>query len=482
MQKKFIINLAIVLILNLLIKPFFIFGIDREVQIAVGSEVYGSYYALLNFTFLLNIVLDLGITNFNNKNIAQNNHLLEKHLSSIILLRLALAGVYISVTFLIGWLVNYSFMQLKMLFILALNQILISFIFYLRSNIAGLHFFKTDSIISILDRLILISICGFLLWGNITTTKFQLSWFIYAQTLSYILTALITFVIIWDKAKIKRLKWDYLFSLMILKKSYPYAVLVLLMTFYNRIDTVMLERLLPDGARQSGIYASAYRMLDAANMIAFLFAGLLLPMFAKMIKLKENTEDLVRLAFTLLVIPAMIVGVGSYFYRAPLIELLYKENLIESARVFGILMFCFVAISTTYIFSTLLTANGNLKELNILAGAGICINICLNIWLIPKYKAAGSAMVSLTTQFVIALVQVILVQRIFKFRINYRFLCSIAFFFIGVIGIGFGSQRIHYNPHNWILNFVCMVALSFIFAFSLRVLSIKSIYKTLKGI
>jgi cyclic lactone autoinducer peptide len=482
MQKKFIINLAIVLILNLLIKPFFIFGIDREVQNAVGSEVYGSYYALFNFTFLLNIILDLGITNFNNKNIAQNNHLLEKHLSSIIVLRLLLAFLYLSITFLIGWMVHYNGVQLKMLFILALNQIIISFILYLRSNIAGLHLFKTDSFISVLDRLIMIAICGFLLWGNITTVKFQLSWFIYAQTTSYLLTAIITLVIVWDKAKLKKLKWDYLFSLMILKKSYPYAVLVLLMTFYNRIDTVMLERFLPDGAKQSGIYASAYRMLDAANMIAFLFAGLLLPMFSKMIKTKENTQELIKLSFILLVIPAIIVGVGSYFYRYQLIELLYKENLEESSRVFGILMFCFVAISTTYIFGTLLTANGNLKELNLLAATGMLVNIGLNIWLIPVYKATGSAIVSLTTQCIIAVVQIILVQRIFKFNINYRFIFSVVLFFIGVVAINAASLFIYYEPKNWVFNFIIMVILSFIFAFSLRIISIKSIYKTIKGI
>jgi hypothetical protein len=41
--------------------------------------------------------------------------------------------------------------------------------------------------------------------------------------------------------------------------------------------------MLPDGKIQSSIYASAYRLLDAANMIAYLFAGLLLPLFARML-------------------------------------------------------------------------------------------------------------------------------------------------------------------------------------------------------
>ncbi len=481
MQKKFIKNLALVLLLNLLIKPYYVLGIEKNIQIVVGYEIYGSYYALFNFTFLLNILLDLGITNFNNKNISQNNHLLEKHLSSLIVLRLILSFIYIAITFIIGWIIGYSFLQLSLLFILAFNQILISFISYLRSNLAGLHLFKTDSFISVLDRLIMIAICGTLLWGNITTQKFQLSWFIYAQTSAYLLTAIITLVVVLDKARIKRLRWDLPFSLMILKKSYPYAVLVLLMAFYNRIDTVMLERFLPDGAQQAGIYASAYRLLDAANMIAFLFAGLLLPMFAKMLKVKESVEELVKLAFSLLVVPALIVGIGSFFYRYPLMDLLYQDHIAESAKVFGILMFCFVAISTTYIFGTLLTANGNLKELNLMAASGMLLNISLNIILITKYKAAGAAVVSLITQFVTAIAQVFLVQYLFKFKINYRFLITLGVFIIGVIIINLTSISFYYTPKNGMFNFVCMVIASFIYAFAIRILSIKSMYNIMRN-
>lgn len=481
MQKKFIQNLALVLFLNLLIKPYYVLGIEANVQNALGNEVYGSYYALWNFTFLFNILLDVGITNFNNKNIAQNNHLLQKHLSSILVLRVILAFVFLIITLVAGWLIDYSALQLSILVVLTFNQILLAFIGYLRSNLAGLHLFKTDSFLSILDRLILIGICGVLLWGNITDRQFELSWFIYAQTSAYLLTAIITLVIVLDKARIKRLSWDLPFFLMILKKSYPFAILVLLMTFYNRVDTVILERFLADGAKQCGIYASGYRLLDAANMIAFLFAGLLLPMFAKMVKHHESVEELVKLAFSLLVIPAIIVGIGSYFYQYPLMNLIYKDHIEESAKVFGLLMFCFIAISTTYIFGTLLTANGNLRELNFMGISGIVVNITLNFILIPHYKAAGSAVSSLITQFITALLQVFLVQYLFKFKINYRFLASLGCFIFGAILINIASQYIHYSPDNWQPNFVIMVILCFALAFALRILSVKSIYHILKN-
>src|ERR1022692_1800137 len=125
MQKKFITNLAIVLSLNLLIKPFWILGVDRQVQNAVGLNHYGLYYSIFMFSFLLNILLDLGITNFNNKNIAQNNHLLSKHFASIAMLKFLLAGLFTVVTLAIGLIVGYDFIQMKLLIMVVFNQILL---------------------------------------------------------------------------------------------------------------------------------------------------------------------------------------------------------------------------------------------------------------------------------------------------------------------------------------------------------------------
>ena len=115
MQRKFITNLILLLSLNLLIKPFWILGIDRAVQNTVGLESYGLYFTLFNFSFIFNILLDLGITNFNNRNIAQNKHLLNKHFSGIIVVRLLLAAVYLLITFFVALIIGYSLEQLYLL-------------------------------------------------------------------------------------------------------------------------------------------------------------------------------------------------------------------------------------------------------------------------------------------------------------------------------------------------------------------------------
>jgi len=476
-QKKFVTNIAFLIVLNLLIKPFWPLGIEPSVQNAVGNASYGEYAILFNFSFLLNIILDFGVTQFNNKNIAQNNHLLTKHFSSLFSLKLVLGVIYFIITVLLGFIIGYDFRYMKLLSVLAVNQFLISMILYLRSSLLGLHLFKTDSFVSVADRVIMIFLClGLLLrWFGI---EIDIMMFVYSQTLGYFLTAVIAFITVYYKTDHFKLKWNWPFSLMILKQSFPFAILVLLMTFYNRLDSVMLGLLLPDGvgSEQAGIYAKAFRLLEAGNMIAYLFSVQLIPVFSRMLKHKENVEQLVKLSFILLVTPALVVSVGCFFYSNELSALI-NHGVTDSSVEFSILMLCFTAVSTTYIFGTLLTANGNLKQLNSMAIIGICINLVLNFILIPHYKAMGSAVSSLITQFFTAGIQIYFAYKIFKFKVNIRLIIALLVFIVGIVVFNIFSRSF---TANWMINFAIMCVFCGAWAFVSGLLNIKSIFRFIK--
>ena len=122
MKRKFITNLALVIFLNLLVKPFWIFGIDRNVQNVVGAENYGLYFSLFSFSLLLNIFLDVGITNFNNRAIAREPSLLSEYFSNIVVLKFLLAVFYAIICLLAGLVVGYDTIQFKILiFLIIIN-------------------------------------------------------------------------------------------------------------------------------------------------------------------------------------------------------------------------------------------------------------------------------------------------------------------------------------------------------------------------
>ena len=75
------------------------------------------------------------------------------------------------------------------------------------------------------------------------------------RNIAWALTAIIAFVFIFNKVKLK-MKWraNLPFLIVILKKSFPFALAVFLMTAYTRLDIVILEWLLPDGPYHAGVY------------------------------------------------------------------------------------------------------------------------------------------------------------------------------------------------------------------------------------
>lgn len=477
MQQKFIFNLAFVLVLNLLVKPFYILGIDAEVLKQVGEEAYGSYFALISFSFLLNIFLDAGITNFNTKNIAQHGQLLKKHFSNIIVVRVLLAIGYLFLITVLGLVLGYSRGQMNMLLLLGFNQVLVAFILYFRSNLSGLHLFRQDSIISVLDRVLLIGYCSVLLWGNVTNRPFQIEWFVFGQTASYGLTAIVAFLLVMRKSGMVKLNWNVPFTYMILKQSAPYALLVLLMSLYYRSDSVMLERMLPDGAYHAGVYAQGFRFFEASNMIAYLFAALLLPIFSRIILKKKEVEDLLKLAFKILITGAVVLGLSCVVYADALLELRYGSVSEQSVQSFSALMLCFIAFCGTYLFGTLLTAKGNMKALNWLAAGGMLLNIVLNFILIPQYFAFGSAVASLITQLLTASAQLYLVMRIFQYELDLRLVRKLFFLLIGVLAIGWITRQINQPP---VYNFILMGALCTLWAVIIGMLSLRTFRSLLR--
>lgn len=475
MKRKFVTNLLLLLFLNLLIKPFWIFGIDITVQNVVGNESYGLYFALFNFSLILNILLDLGITNYNNRNIAQHNFLLSKHLSNIVGLKFILSIMYAVVCILFAFIIGYDKVQIHLLLFLIFNQFLVSFTLYLRSNISALHLFRTDSLISVLDRTLMIIFCGLLLYTNVLGVDFSIELFVYAQTAAYVLTAIITFIIVHAKAGKITLRFNIRFFIVILRQSYPYALLILLMFFYHRVDSIMLERMLPDplGKEQAGLYAQAFRLLDAVSMFGVLFAGLLLPIFSKMIKQKEEVGQMVKLSFTLIFVPAIIISISSLLYDQEIMSLLYKSSSDESAQILGLLMTGFLGLSTSYIFGSLLTANGSLKQLNRMAFLGMVLNITLNLVLIPRMQALGSAYASMVTQFYTSIAQLFIAVYIFKLKTNWKFIGHILLFVVLVFLIGLASK----NFNNWIYGYLGLVVVSSLLAFGIRLINLKSLYK-----
>jgi O-antigen/teichoic acid export membrane protein len=242
----------------------------------------------------------------------------------------------------------------------------------------------------------------------------------------------------------------------------------------------MIERMLPNGARESAIYAQGFRFFEAVNMIGFLFAGLLLPIFSKMLKAKEPVEKMVYLSFKILFSGAIVIGITCFALSKEIIEWRYQTSgveLTQASNAFGILMLCFISICTTYIFGTLLTANGSLRSLNYMAFGGVILNISLNIYLIPTHGAYGAAIASLITQVGTAAIQVILSFNILRLKIEWKSVLQ-TFSFVTVFGCI--VYFLPYQNYFWTWNLVIFISSGLILSLITGMFSIKNLLKILK--
>jgi O-antigen/teichoic acid export membrane protein len=418
-NREFILNLLFLLCINLLIKPAFIFGIDLNVQNRVGQD-YGLYFALMNLTYIFQIFNDFGLQSFNNRHISRHPHMLPKYFPNLLAIKFLLSGLYIGLSVLAAFGLGYGQREIGLLLLLLFNQVLVQVIFFLRSNISGLGHYRLDSMLSALDKLLMLFTCGALLW--LWPDHLSIEAFAVAQLLALLLTALISFALLRSKIQFEiRPSWasnwraGYPMLVVLFRKSAPFALVVFLMYAYTRLDGVLLERM--SGPAHAEVYAGAYRLLDACNMFGYLFASLLLPMFARLEKQKDPVRPLVSLSFKLIWSGSITLAAAIFFARADLVRLMMPEH--ASAYrwdTLGVLIWAFVPVCTTYIFSTLLTAHERLAAMNRYFFWGIVLDFALNLWLIPQYHAFGAAVAALCTQTFIAGAMVWLSLRHFNLR------------------------------------------------------------------
>ena len=469
MRKKFVSSLALLLSLNFLIKPLWIFGIDITVQNRVGPENYGLYAAIFSFTIIFNIVLDLGLSHYNNRSIARRPSEIVKSLSYLTTLKFLLGIVYLIFTLSIGMALNYRGYAFNLLLILSINQFLSSLVLFLRSNLAGLQLFKADALMSVLDKLLMIITCGILLYTSWLDLEFDITVFALAQTVSYLITCTIGFLWTASKARIFNPRFDLRDFTKRLRQSLPYALLILLMSLYTKVDSVMIQQI--SGAFENGIYTQAFRLLESVNQVGYLFSALLLPMYSGMIARDESVGELTRLAFSILLALITAVAVGGFFFANPIMSTLYDVHSNLSAPIFRLLIVSSLAFAATYIFGTFLTARGNLKLLNRVAASGFFLNIVLNALLIPRYGATGAAYATVGTQFATAIIQTYLSFRLARIEIRGRYWLQLLVFIGLSAGLGFAAQE--FSGLRWYWNFIGLLVAVPSLALVLRLISLK---------
>src|SRR5687768_1178061 len=360
-RRQFLSTLILLVLVNLIIKAMFIFGIDLQVQQRVGQSSYGLYFTLLNLCYIFQIINDFGLNLVHNTDTAAYGYVRKEKWAQILKLKIGLSLLYSVVVVTIAVVLGYMYAW-QLLGWLILNNILVSMILILRAGISGSARYKTEALVSVMDKAIMILICGFLLFRF---SSFKIEWFVWAQTVSLAITLVVAWLI--SSKFISRIKEEFgSFNVKgLIQEAFPFTLATLLMFLYTRSDSIMIEKLMPEGAASVGVYAAGFRLLDAANMIAFLFSPLLIPMYVRLQGDRQQTFDLLQLASGLMICMTGVISIGSFFWASEIMTFCYgnvDRNWIEGFRY---LILSHLPIGLMYIYGSYLTAIRELKKQNI---------------------------------------------------------------------------------------------------------------------
>jgi O-antigen/teichoic acid export membrane protein len=140
-------------------------------------------------------------------------------------------------------------------------------------------------------------------------------------------------------------------------------------------------------------------------------------------------------------------------------------------------MFTFIPLASTYIFGTLLTANGDMKTLNWISVLGLLVNVGLNYVLIPDIGIKGAAIATLVTQIVVVLLQLIYIGWQFKTAPRWQLIASLVVFSTGLYFLGFFMLGIGID-HK--VQFILLCGIGVLWAVITGMVNIKAIYRILK--
>lgn len=393
--------------LNLLIKPFWVFGIDRVVNNVTGTEAFGLYSAMLSFAMIPGIFIDLGINQFNTGQISRQPGAAPGNFRNYMPVKIGLSLSYLAVSLPLGWyLFHESAFEERdaLLAIMLINQVLAALLLFVRSFFSGLHLFKIDSFFSILDKLIMI-ILGLMLiytnWlGPLSIVKFA-----GCQTIAYGITFVISlFLLKPHLEKLQVVKKKIRNNFKFFKRTWPYALLALLMVIYMRGDMLMLNALSSNGDVDVGKYILSFRLLDVINMVAVLTASLFFPIFSRMLVQKEKLAPILEYGIYILVLPAGILPIYCYLFGDDIFYVLYPGRVdLKAIEAFPWVMATVIPMCFNYIYGTLLTAAKKLRILNYISLGGIFLMIAGNLILVPIWGIKGTAVTALIVHLCISM-------------------------------------------------------------------------------
>ncbi len=445
-------------------------------QLRVGDAAFGRYAALLNLAYMFGVMLDFGIANYATARISGSPEEAGRAFGPLLRARLGLCVAYAAVVSAAAVILGFRGPDLALLAGILAVQALAQTTLFVRACVAALQRFRTDALLSVADRLLMLLLCGTLLLSGV---RFGTGTFVGLQAVGYSGALALAWIALRRAAPGPLLQGGgRTIAWASLRRSAPYALLIFLMAVYTRADLLLVERLGPgfvEGSpvfrtpaeEEAGFYAAAYRLLDMGNMAGLTVVSVLLPLFGRLLSEKASVGPVVRAGMALLLPFSFFAAAVCVCYGDKIAVWLYPETAERVAPVLSALMLAFPAFCLSNVYSTLLTAAGKLRALIAIAAAAAVVNLVANGIFIPFAGAGAAAWVAVTTQWIAATSYAVGAIWLLNLRADVQWISRHLGLGLGIAAVAWGLQ--HFTPTlDWRAGTVALAAAAAVLFMGLR--------------
>lgn len=365
----------------------------------LGPYRTGQYQFVLSLVTIFGVIIDLGISQYVTKKIAEDATQAAKYFYNFLTAEVVLAGLVYALmvvfvyargydaevrhatmvagagVFLYGLTVPFltvlsGFQDMRKV---ALNNFVVSFVNVL--VILSAVYFKHSIVYLAINQVLSSSFSLLLYYGHVRKHLPDLR--------------LVRAFAHFDFALLKKMLWA----------AAPFALLVSFSTIYNRIDVVLVTKFL--GYAQTGLYTTAYKVVDLTNFFPAVVSHSLYPALAALMAKRALGE--VRLTLEkyirLMVAVALPLGVGGSLLSRQLILVLTSGDarFLPAAPVLAILVWAIV-ILFIYVTANSLVVSQLTRWAVIVTGVNVVINIAGNILLVPRYGIQAAAVMTVVSE------------------------------------------------------------------------------------
>ena len=377
----------------------------------------GGYFWAIALTNLIAILTELGIQNPLVREMTLHLQQTRHYLGNALIVRCILSIIAYSIMLISGTLL-YTVIIVEMIIFLGLAEITNSIAQLYRCVFRAHEEMKYEALTVVAERGVFLFVSGGAIlfgYGLVTVCQVMLA----ASCINLILSVGFT------RLRFTQLRfqpsWEIVKVLM--QQALPFAIGNLLNLLYFRVDTIMLPILSSEGIAANTWYGLAYTIVNAFTILpgAFMMGA----MFPVLSRAWEREKGRFPGAYTFglrwMVLCGLPFAVGLSTLSPEITAVLFptytSEQVNKIATALQWLSWSGGLIFITTVVLAVLRATDKRRAFSVLMGTTAFLNICLNLYLIPRFSHVGAAIAMVISEAYILVVGIGYISRnIVKFR------------------------------------------------------------------